>query len=76
VAIEVKRCAEIAGVEQLVRYLERLDRDGRLRPVRGILAAQQFKPQAKVLAADRGIACVELDYDALRGVERDYLTLF
>jgi RecB family endonuclease NucS len=76
VAIEVKRYAEIAGVEQLVRYLERLDRDGRLRPVRGILAAQQFKPQAKVLAADRGIACVELDYDALRGVERDYLTLF
>ena len=76
VAIEVKRCAEIAGVEQLVRYLERLDRDGRLRPVRGILAAQQFKPQAKVLAADRGIACVELDYDELRGVERDYLTLF
>ena len=76
VAIEVKRCAEIAGVEQLARYLERLDRDGRLRPVRGILAAQQFKPQAKVLAADRGIACIELDYDALRGVERDYLTLF
>ena len=76
VAVEVKRCAEIAGVEQLARYLERLDRDGRLRPVRGILAAQQFKPQAKVLAGDRGIACIELDYDAMRGVERDYLTLF
>jgi endonuclease len=76
VAVEVKRCAEIAGVEQLARYLERLDRDGRLRPVRGILAAQQIKPQARVLAADRGITCVDLDYDALRGVERDYLTLF
>ena len=76
VAVEVKRCAEIAGVEQLARYLERLDRDGRLRPVRGILAAQQIKPQARVLAADRGIRCVDLDYDALRGVERDYLTLF
>ena len=76
VAVEVKRCAEIAGVEQLARYLERLDRDGRLRPVRGILAAQQFKPQARVLATDRGITCVDLDFDALRGVERDYLTLF
>ena len=76
VAVEVKRCAEIAGVDQLARYLERLDRDGRLRPVRGILAAQQIKPQARVLAADRGITCVDLDYDALRGVERDYLTLF
>ena len=76
VAVEVKRMGEIAGVEQLVRYLERLDRDGRLRPVRGIFAAQSIKPQAKVLATDRGIACVELDYDALRGVERDCLTLF
>jgi endonuclease len=76
VAVEVKRCAEIAGVEQLARYLERLDRDGRLRPVRGILAAQQIKPQARVLAADRGIDCVDLDYDALRGIEKEYLTLF
>jgi RecB family endonuclease NucS len=76
VAVEVKRSGEIDGVEQLARYLERLDRDGRLRPVRGIFAAQRIKPQAKVLAESRGIACVELDYDALRGVERDTLTLF
>jgi RecB family endonuclease NucS len=76
VAVEVKRCGEIAGVEQLARYLERLDLDGRLRPVRGVFAAQTIKPQAKVLADARGIACVELDYDALRGVERDCLTLF
>lgn len=76
VAVEIKRVGDIAGVEQLVRYLERLDRDGRLRPVRGIFAAQTIKPQAKVLADARGIACVEIDYDALRGIERDCLTLF
>jgi len=76
VAVEVKRTGEIDGVEQLTRYLERLDRDGRLRPVRGIFAAQRIKPQARVVATDRGIACVELDYDVLRGVERDCLTLF
>jgi endonuclease len=76
VAVEVKRCLEIDGVEQLTRYLQRLDRDGRLRPVRGILAAQQVKPQARVLATDRGIRCVELDYDELRGVERTALRLF
>lgn len=76
VAVEVKRVGEIAGVEQLARYLERLDRDGRLRPVRGIFAAQTIKPQARVLAESRGIACVEVDYDALRGIERDCLTLF
>jgi RecB family endonuclease NucS len=76
VAVEVKRCLEIDGVEQLTRYLQRLDRDGRLRPVRGVLAAQQIKPQARVLATDRGIVCVELDYDAMRGVERRDLTLF
>lgn len=76
VAIEIKRVGDIAGVEQLVRYLERLDLDGRLRPVRGIFAAQTIKPQAKVLAEARGIACVEIDYDALRGIERDCLTLF
>ena len=76
VAVEVKRQGEIDGVEQLTRYLERLDRDGRLRPVRGIFAAQRIKPQAKVLAEARGIACIELDYDALRGVERDVMTLF
>jgi RecB family endonuclease NucS len=76
VAVEIKRRGEIDGVEQLARYLERLDLDGRLRPVRGILAAQQIKPQAQVLAAARGIVCVEVDYDALRGVEDDRLTLF
>ena len=76
VAVEVKRRGEIDGVEQLARYLERLDLDGRLRPVRGIFAAQSIAPQAKVLAGARSIACVELDYDALRGVERDVLTLF
>jgi endonuclease len=76
VAVEVKRRGEIDGVEQLSRYLERLDRDGRLRPVRGIFAAQSIAPQARVLAGARSIACVELDYDLLRGVERDVLTLF
>jgi RecB family endonuclease NucS len=76
VAVEVKRVAEIDGVEQLTRYLQRLDRDGRLRPVRGVLAAQSIKPQARVLATDRGITCVELDYDALRGVALAELTLF
>ncbi|MGH9057417.1 MAG: endonuclease NucS [Acidimicrobiales bacterium] len=76
VAVEVKRRGEIDGVEQLARYLERLDVDGRLRPVRGILAAQQVKPQAQVLAAARGIECIEIDYDALRGAGTDRLTLF
>jgi RecB family endonuclease NucS len=76
VAVEVKRVGEIDGVEQLTRYLQRLDLDGRLRPVRGIYAAQQVKPQARVLAADRGIACVEVDYDALRGAEQAALRLF
>ena len=53
-----------------------LDRDGTLRPVRGVFAAQVIKPQAKVLAADRGIACVEVDYDELRGIESNELKLF
>jgi endonuclease len=74
VAVEVKRRAEIDGVEQLRRYLERLERS--LGPVGGVLAAQEFKPQARVLAADRGIRCVQLDYDALRGMESPNLTLF
>ncbi len=76
VAVEIKRRGEIDGVEQLARYLERLDLDGRLRPVRGILAAQQVKPQARVLAAARGITCVEIDYDRLRGESEGDLTLF
>lgn len=66
VAVEVKRVGEIAGVEQLVRYQERLDRDGSLAPTRGMLVATRIKPQARVLAASRGIACVEVDLDELR----------
>ena len=76
VAVEVKRRGEIDGVEQLARYLERLERDPGLRPVRGLLVAQEIKPQAKVLAADRGITCIEVDYDELRGIESDVLKLF
>ncbi|MDQ1427040.1 MAG: endonuclease [Acidimicrobiaceae bacterium] len=76
VAVEIKRRGDIDGVEQLARYLERLDRDGRLRPVRGILAAQQVKPQARVLAEARGITWVEVDYDVLRGAREGDLKLF
>ncbi|MEO9223438.1 MAG: endonuclease NucS [Acidimicrobiales bacterium] len=76
VAIEVKRRGEIDGVEQLTRYLDYLQRDPLLRPVRGIFVAQQIKPQARVLAADRGLAWVEVDYDTLRGIESDELRLF
>jgi endonuclease len=71
VAVEIKRRGEIDGVEQLTRYLELLNRDPLLAPVRGIFAAQEIKPQAKVLAIDRGIECVTLDYNALRGIELD-----
>lgn len=76
VAVEVKRRGEIDGVEQLTRYLERLNRDLTLSPVRGILAAQSITPQARTLAAARGLACVEVDYDALRGVEGNAPRLF
>jgi len=76
VAVEVKRRGEIDGVEQLTRYLERLNRDPLLRPVRGILVAQVVKPQARVLAESRGIGWVEVDYDELRGLEPDALRLF
>jgi RecB family endonuclease NucS len=76
VAVEVKRRGEIDGVEQLTRYLELLGRDPLLTPVSGLFVAQEIKPQARVLAEDRGIRCVVVDYDALRGVERDELTLF
>ncbi len=69
VAVEIKRRGEIDGVEQLTRYLELLNRDPLIAPVRGIFAAQEIKPQARVLATDRGIACAILDYDALRGFE-------
>jgi RecB family endonuclease NucS len=76
VAVEVKRRGEIDGVEQLTRYLELLNRDPLLRPVRGILAAQEIKPQARVLAADRGILCATVDYDALRGLDDPAARLF
>ena len=69
VAVEIKRRGEIDGVEQLTRYLELLNRDPLLAPVRGVFAAQEIKPQARTLAQDRGISCVVLDYDALRGIE-------
>ena len=71
VAVEIKRRGEIDGVEQLTRYLELLNRDPLLAPVRGVFAAQEIKPQARTLAEDRGITCLVLDYDALRGIERD-----
>ncbi|HEX5119190.1 MAG TPA: endonuclease NucS [Pseudonocardiaceae bacterium] len=76
VAVEIKRRGEIDGVEQLTRYLELLNRDPLLSPVRGIYAAQLIRPQAKTLAEDRGIRCVTLDYDALRGIESDEFRLF
>ncbi|HCT81874.1 MAG TPA: endonuclease NucS [Micromonosporaceae bacterium] len=76
VAVEIKRRGEIDGVEQLTRYLELMNRDPLLAPVAGIFAAQEIKPQARVLAEDRGIRCVVLNYDTLRGIERDEWTLF
>jgi len=76
VAVEVKRRGEIDGVEQLTRYLELLNRDPALRPVRGIFAAQEIRPQARVLATDRGIACAVVDYDALRGLDDPTQRLF
>jgi endonuclease len=76
VAIEIKRRGEIDGVEQLTRYLELLNRDSTLRPVRGLFAAQEIKPQARVLATDRGIDCITLDYDALRGFDDADTRLF
>lgn len=69
VAVEIKRRGDIDGVEQLTRYLELLNRDPMLRPVRGVYAAQEIKPQARTLATDRGITCLVLDYDAMRGVD-------
>lgn len=69
VAVELKRVGDIDGVEQLTRYLELLNRDPLLAPVQGVFAAQRIKPQARTLAEDRGIRCVPLDYDAMRGVD-------
>jgi RecB family endonuclease NucS len=76
VAVEVKRRGEIDGVEQLARYIERMERDPALRGVRGVFVAQVVKPQARVLAEARGIDWVEVDYDELRGIESDELRLF
>ncbi len=76
IAVEVKRVATIDAVEQLHRYLERIQRDPALGACRGVLAAQVFKPQARVLAEARGIACVEVDLQVLRGERAPALTLF
>lgn len=76
IAVEVKRRGEIDGVEQLTRYLTLLERDSTLQPIRGIFAAQEIRPQARVLAEDRGIECVVLDYDAMRGVDNPEDRLF
>jgi endonuclease len=76
VAVEVKRRGEIDGVEQLTRYLELMNRDPLLAPVAGVYAAQQIKPQARTLAEDRGIRCLVVDYDTLRGTESTDLRLF
>ncbi|MGH3440586.1 MAG: endonuclease NucS [Nitriliruptorales bacterium] len=76
VAVEVKRIGEMAGVDQLSRYLDRLDRDPLLAPVRGVLAATQLKPQARVLAESRGICCVEVDLSRLRGEDDTMPRLF
>ena len=75
IAIEIKRRGDIDGVEQLTRYLELMNRDPLLAPVTGIFAAQEIKPQARTLAEDRGIRCLVLDYDEMRGME-DKNTLF
>jgi RecB family endonuclease NucS len=76
VAIEIKRRGDIDGVEQLTRYLELLNRDPLLAPVKGVFAAQEIKPQARTLAIDRGIACLVLDYDLLRGKDDPSQRLF
>jgi RecB family endonuclease NucS len=76
IAIEVKRRGDIDGVEQLTRYLELLNRDPLLAPVSGVFAAQEIKPQARVLATDRGIRCLTLDYDEMKGIESGAPRLF
>jgi RecB family endonuclease NucS len=76
VAVEIKRRGEIDGVEQLTRYLELMNRDPHLAPVTGVFAAQVIKPQARTLAEDRGIRCVVLDYDALKGIDDSDHRLF
>ena len=76
VAIEIKRRGDIDGVEQLTRYLELMNRDPHLAPVSGVFAAQEIKPQARMLAEDRGIRCLLLDYDAMRGLDDSHHRLF
>jgi RecB family endonuclease NucS len=76
VAVEIKRRGDIDGVEQLTRYLELMNRDPLLAPVSGVFAAQEIKPQARTLATDRGIRCLVLDYDAMRGLESGHTRLF
>ena len=76
VAVEIKRRGDIDGVEQLTRYLELMNRDPHLAPVTGVFAAQEIKPQARTLATDRGIRCVTLDYDALKGIDSTEHRLF
>ncbi|WP_270888527.1 endonuclease NucS [Pedococcus sp. 5OH_020] len=76
VAVEIKRRGDIDGVEQLTRYLELMNRDPHLAPVTGVFAAQEIKPQARTLALDRGIRCVTLDYDELKGIDNSEHRLF
>ena len=76
VAVELKRRGDIDGVEQLTRYLELMNRDPHLAPVTGVFAAQEIKPQARTLAEDRGIRCLVLDYDAMRGIDDGHSRLF
>lgn len=76
VAVEIKRRGGVDGVEQLTRYLELMNRDPHLAPVRGVFAAQEIKPQARTLAEDRGIRCLVLDYDTMRGIEAGPARLF
>jgi RecB family endonuclease NucS len=76
IAVELKRRGDIDGVEQLTRYLELMNRDPLLSPVRGVFAAQEIKPQARKLAEDRGIECLVLDYDEMRGIDSGVPRLF
>lgn len=76
IAVEIKRRGEIDGVEQLTRYLDLLGRDPLLTGIRGVFAAQEIKPQARVLAEDRGIRCLVLDYERMKGIDSGVPTLF
>jgi len=76
VAVEIKRRGEIDGVEQLTRYLQFIEKNPNYSPLKGLYVAQSIKPQAKVLAAERGIAFLEIDYDEIRGIEKPQQKLF